>query len=305
MNRQLLSLTGLVREKQPLIHCITNYVTAGDVANIILACGGSPIMADHPEEAAEVTAMADCLLLNKGTPKESSPAAMLKAGSEANRLNHPVILDPVGIGVSRYRTMAVLSLLKEVKVTVIRGNASELRFLLNALTGPGNEEDLSSAPAGNTERALSRGVDASFSDQMTEKTLAALTETARALSAMTGAVTVMTGTTDIVSTWKETWLIKNGSPWLTRITGSGCMLDGIIASYTAAAAGAAGSAAPRRVLFEAAALATAAAGLCGERAAKKTEEIHGGTGSFLCCFLNEVSCLEEHILKGGINIEIP
>ena len=127
------SLAGLVREQRPVIHCITNYVTADDVANAILACGGSPIMADHPEEAAEVTAISDCLLLNTGTPKETSKAAMEKAGREANRLNHPVILDPVGIGVSRYRTEAILSLLKKVKMTVIRGNASELRIMLNAI----------------------------------------------------------------------------------------------------------------------------------------------------------------------------
>lgn len=306
MNRKInASLTGLVREKKPVIHCITNYVTAGDVANVILACGGSPIMADLPEEAGEVTALADCLLLNMGTPKESSKTAMVKAGAKANRLNHPVILDPVGIGVSRYRTEAALSLLKEVKATVIRGNVSELRILLNALTRHGGRTEGICAPAEKAVVSPLRGVDASFSDQITEETLTALMETARALSAMTGAVTVMTGTTDIVSTWNETWLIKNGSPKMSHITGSGCMLDGIISAYVAAASGPAGSIAPQHVLLEAAALATAAAGLCGERAAEKTEEIHGGTGSFRCCFLDEVSLLNELSLKGGINIEIP
>ena len=287
------SLTALVREKQPVIHCITNYVTAGDVANIILACGGSPIMADHPEEVLEITALSDCLLLNIGTPKETTEAAMEAAGLEANRQNHPVIFDPVGIGASRYRTEISLSLLKKVKATVIRGNASELRVLLKELTGKNGQPE-------NGFISSPRGVDASPHDEIREETLETLKETARALSAATGAVTVMTGAIDIVSDGKETWLIRNGCSQMSRITGSGCMLDGMIAAYTAAA----GPASSQNAIFQAAALATAAAGLCGERAAERAEKTSGGTGSFRCCFLDEVSLLKDSTLKGGRNIEI-
>ena len=287
------SLACLVKEKQPVIHCITNYVTAGDVANIILACGGSPIMADCPEEVSDITAMANCLLLNMGTPKEATRAAMEKAGREANRLNRPVIFDPVGIGASRYRTETALSLLKEVKPTVIRGNASELRALLRELTGKSRGE-------GKGTASSSRGVDASFSDEIREETLESLTEATRDLSAATGAVIVMTGAIDIVSAGRETRLIRNGCPQMSRITGSGCMLDGIIASYAAAAV----LSQLQHGIFEAAALATAASGLCGERAAKRAEKLQGGTGSFRCCFFDEVSLLDESTLKGGINIEI-
>ena len=287
------SLTRLVREKRPVIHCITNYVTAGDVANTILACGGSPIMADHPEEVSEITAISDCLLLNIGTPGGTTKAAMEKAGREANRRNLPVIFDPVGIGASRYRTEAALSLLREVKITVIRGNASELRFLLKELTGK-------NMGSGNGSVSPTRGVDASFSDEIREDTLESLTEATRALSAATGAVTVMTGAIDIASTGEETWLIKNGCPQMSRITGSGCMLDGIIAAYIAST----GPTPSQHAIFEAAALSTAAAGLCGERAAKKAKQTLSGTGSFRCCFLDEVSLLDEGTLKGGINIEV-
>ena len=49
------------RRRRPLIHCITNYVSANDCANILLACGGSAIMADDPDEVAEVTAMCGTL----------------------------------------------------------------------------------------------------------------------------------------------------------------------------------------------------------------------------------------------------
>ncbi|GLC80368.1 hydroxyethylthiazole kinase [Lacrimispora brassicae] len=287
------SLTGLVRKKRPVIHCITNYVTANDVANIILACGGSPIMADHPEEVSEITALSSALLLNMGTPKENAMAAMEKAGLEANRLNLPVIFDPVGIGASRYRTETALSILRNIKATVIRGNASELRVLLKELTGKDMQRE-------NGSVTSPRGVDASFADEIREETLESLRETARALSAASGAVTVMTGAIDIISDGKETWLMRNGCPQMARITGSGCMLDGMIAAYCAAA----GPASSQTTMFQAAALATAAAGLCGELAAKKAAKISGGTGSFHCCFLDEVSLLEENTLKGGINIEI-
>ncbi len=287
------SLTGLVRTKRPVIHCITNYVTATDVANIILACGGSPIMADSLEEVSEITALSDALLLNMGTPKENAIAAMKKAGQEANRLNLPVIFDPVGIGASRYRTQTALSLVRNVKITVIRGNASELRVLLKELTGITIHKE-------NSPVSSPRGVDASFTDEIREETLEALKETARALSAATGAVTVMTGVIDIVSDGKEAWLIRNGCPQMARITGSGCMLDGIIAAYCAAA----GTASSQPVMFQAAALATAAAGLSGELAEKRVKKNSGGTGSFHCCFLDEVSLLDENMVKGGIKIEI-
>lgn len=288
------SMIGLVREKRPLIHCITNYVTARDVANAILACGGSPVMADHPEEVKEVTGISNCLLLNTGTPKEHSKAAMETAGMEANRLNHPVILDPVGIGVSAYRTDLILEVLKKVKTTVIRGNASELRILLNVLT------DL----AAKSNQLPTHGVDVSPEDQITGENLSELTETAKALSAMTGAVTVITGTIDIVSTWKETRLIKNGCLEMSQITGSGCMLDGIIASYVAAVQDFTPSDSSRHDLLEAVSLATAVYGLCGERAAKKTNECQGGTGSFHRFFMDEISRSRESVLKGELNIEI-
>lgn len=295
MNRENVtaSLAGLVREKRPVIHCITNYVTAGDVANIILACGGSPIMADCPEEVSEITAMADCLLLNLGTPKEATKAAMEKAGLEASRRNRPVIFDPVGIGASHYRTETILFLLKKVEPAVIRGNVSELRVLLRELTGK-------NAGKGTGPASSTRGVDVSFSDEIREEKLESLAEVTRDLSAATGAVIVMTGAIDIVSAGKETMLIRNGCPQMSRITGSGCMLDGIIASYVAAAV----LSSSQHKIFEAAALATAASGLCGERAAKRTGQLKAGTGSFRCCFFDEVSLLDESTLKGGINIEV-
>ena len=118
-----------VRQKSPLVHNITNYVTVNDCANMLLACGGSPIMADDPEDAVEITAICGGLNINIGTLNQRTIPAMLAAGKRANELGHPVVLDPVGAGASTLRTDTALRLLNEVKFAVIRGNISEIKTL--------------------------------------------------------------------------------------------------------------------------------------------------------------------------------
>ena len=120
-----------VRENRPLVHCITNYVTANDCANLLLACGGSAIMADEMEEVEEVTSLCGGLVLNLGTPNPRKVEAMLRAGREANRMGRPVVFDPVGVGCSAFRREASSRILEQVQLSVIRGNASEIA----ALTG--------------------------------------------------------------------------------------------------------------------------------------------------------------------------
>ena len=93
-----------VRKKRPLIHSITNFVTVNDCANILLACGASPIMADDEREAAEITSACDGLCINIGTLNSRTIPSMLAAGKKANELCHPVVLDPVGVGASQFRT---------------------------------------------------------------------------------------------------------------------------------------------------------------------------------------------------------
>ena len=118
-----------VRKCVPLVHNITNYVTVNDVANVLLACGGSPIMSDEPEDVAEITAICGGLNINIGTLNKRSIESMFTAGKKANALNHRVLLDPVGAGASTLRTDTALKLMKEVKFDVIRGNISEIKTL--------------------------------------------------------------------------------------------------------------------------------------------------------------------------------
>lgn len=295
---ELLRLPQLIRERSPLIHCITNYVTACEVANIILAAGAAPVMADHPDEAADVTSRSDCLLLNFGTLKESSAAAMSRAGKKAGELGLPLILDPVGIGSSPYRTSSILNVLSQVKPAVIRGNTSEIKRLYLELTrGTAAECKIPVLQVQDSPR----GVDASRQDQITQANLSSLTSAARGLSELTGAVVVMTGESDLVAFKDKTMMIHNGCPMMSRITGSGCMLDGIIAAYVTTAL----LSQCCTAIFSATALAVSAAGLCGELACRKVGERGEGTGSFLRYFTDYVSLLDEETLKRGMKIEIP
>ena len=141
-----------VRNSCPLIHNITNYVTVNDCANIVLACGASPIMADDKDEVAEITTICSGLNINIGTLNSRTIDSMLIAGKKANELGHPVVLDPVGAGASKLRTDTAMKLLEEVKFTVIRGNISEIKTLAS-----GN---------GST-----KGVDADVADKVTEENL--------------------------------------------------------------------------------------------------------------------------------------
>ena len=102
-----------VREKCPLIHNITNYVTVNDVANILLACGGSPIMSDDEGEVEEITSICGGLNINIGTLNKNTIPSMFLAGQKANQLGHKVLLDPVGAGASKLRTETAIDLIKK------------------------------------------------------------------------------------------------------------------------------------------------------------------------------------------------
>lgn len=186
-----------------IIHNITNYVTAGDVANTELAVGASPTMTDSVREVKEVTLNADALNLNTGTLSKERLSAMLISGRTANKKGIPVVLDMVGAG-NTYRRKAILKLIRRIKITVIKGNASEFNSIIK-----------------NTSFC---GVDATE-----EAEIKAVKKFAKKL----GATVVVTGKTDIITDGDKTVYIKNSTEMLKYITGAGCMLSGIIASYLA------------------------------------------------------------------------
>lgn len=258
------------RRRRPLIHCITNHVTANDCANILLACGGSAIMADDPDEVAEVTAMCDGLVLNMGTPSPRKIEALLRAGKEANRLGHPVILDPVGVGSSVLRREAGRRLLAQVRFAAIRGNATEIATLVRGT-------------------AAHRGVDADIE----ESAMDAADENAKRLSQETGAVVIVTGDTDIVTDGKTLYRVHNGHPMMKTVTGSGCQLSSLLGAYVTA---------NPEMPLHAALAAVCAMGLGGETAHERLGPLDGNA-SYRNYIIDAIYNLTPDMLEKGAKYE--
>ena len=263
-----------VRERRPLIHNITNYVTVNDCANILLACGGSPIMADDPDEAEEITSLCGGLNINIGTLNAHTIPSMLLAGKKANALGHPAVLDPVGAGASRLRTETALELLENVRFSVIRGNVSEIRTLA---TGSGNTQ----------------GVDADLADTVTRENLAQTAAFAKAFAKKTGAVIAMTGAIDVIADADRACAIFNGHPMMSRITGTGCQLSAMTAAYVTA---------DPEDPFGAAAAAVCAMGVCGELAFERMTP-QDGNSSYRDYIIDAICNLDGETLENRAKIE--
>ena len=208
------STLNQIRAASPLVHCITNYVTVNDVANVLLAIGARPIMADDPEEVEEITALCAGLCLNIGTLNARTIPSMLAAGKHARALGHPVVLDPVGAGASKLRTEIALRILDEVHPTVVRGNISEIRTL--------------AIGSGTTQ-----GVDANAADAVTEENLAATADFLRGFAARAEVIVVVTGAIDLVTDGVTVYAVRNGRAEMGRVTGSGCQLSALLAAALA------------------------------------------------------------------------
>ena len=232
-----------VRKNVPLVHNITNYVTVNDVANILLACGGSPIMSDEPEDVEDITSVCGGLNINIGTLHQSSIEGMLLAGKKANELGHPVLLDPVGAGASRLRTDTALRIMKEIKLTVI----SEIKTLAYG--------------SGTT-----KGVDADVADAVTEETLNDAIAFVKNFARKTSCIIAVTGAIDLVSDGEICYVIRNGRPEMGKITGTGCQLSGMMTAYVTA---------NQEKPLEAAASAVCIMGLAGEIGWSRMQEGDG------------------------------
>lgn len=264
-----------IREKSPLIHNITNYVTVNDCANIVLACGASPIMADDKNEVEEITSICSGLNINIGTLNSRTVEAMLLAGKRANQLGHPVVLDPVGAGASQLRTNTAGRLLNEIHFTVIRGNISEIKTL-----------------AGTS--AATQGVDANVADKITEENLEDAIAFTRSFAKKTGAVVAITGAIDLVCDEKKAYVIRNGHPMMASVTGTGCQLSAMTAAYVAANPG---------DVLGAVAAAVCAIGLAGELAFARLTELDGNS-SYRNYIIDAIYHMTPEQLEKGAKYEV-
>lgn len=264
-----------VRKKAPLIHNITNYVTVNDCANILLAAGASPIMADDKDEVAEITSICSGLNINIGTLNSRTVESILIAGKKANELSHPVVLDPVGVGASKLRTETALKLLENIKFSVIRGNISEIKTL--------------ALGSGTT-----KGVDADIADKVTEENLDDAVSFAKAFAKKTGAVIAITGAIDIVADEKTAYVLRGGHPMMSFVTGTGCQLSALTAAFVTA---------NQDNVLEAAAAAVSAMGYAGEVAHARLCE-KDGNSTYRNYIIDAIYNMTPDMLEKGAKYEV-
>lgn len=264
-----------VRKNAPLIHNITNYVTVNDVANVILACGGSPIMADDINEVDDITTICGGLNINIGTLNERTIESMFKAGRTADSLDHPVLLDPVGAGASKLRTDTAVKLIKEIHFSVIRGNISEIKTLMNG--------------CGNTQ-----GVDAADTDKVTEDNLDYVIKMIKNYSKAVGSIIAITGSIDLIADAERCYVIRNGRSEMGRITGTGCQLSGMMTAFITA---------NKDNMLAAAAAAVGAMGLAGEIAWNNMQP-GDGNSTYRNRIIDAIYCMDGNKLEEGIKHEI-
>ncbi|WP_307288155.1 hydroxyethylthiazole kinase [Bacillus sp. SORGH_AS_0510] len=240
-----------VREGRPLVHNITNVVVTNFTANGLLALGASPVMAYAEEEVADMAKIASSLVLNIGTLNSQTVESMIIAGKAANETGVPVIFDPVGAGATRYRTETAQKIMKEVNVSVIRGNAAEIANVV------GENWEIKGVDAGDANGNI---VEVAISAARKMKT-----------------VVVITGKEDIVTDGETIYVVKNGHPILTKVTGTGCLLTSVIGAFAGV----------EKDLIKAAVAALSFYGIAAEKAAEKTDKF--GPGSFQFEFLNQLS----------------
>lgn len=253
-----------LQQKKPLVHHITNYVTVNDCANITLAVGALPIMADDLEEVEEITALASALVLNIGTLNTRTIESMICAGRKANAMGIPIVFDPVGAGASAFRSKTTEKILAELKIDILRGNMSEMRSIAGLASS-------------------TNGVDASQKDRINNHEQGI--EFVSSLAKQCHCIVAATGATDYIACDKKAVAIENGHPQLSAITGTGCMTTSLVGSFAGAVDN----------LFEATVYGVLTMGIAGEIAYETSGDKKNG--SFHMAVLDAVSNMNGDVLK--------
>lgn len=269
-----------IKEKNPLTHCITNSVTINDCANAVLAIGGSPFMAEDAEELEEVVTIADALVINIGKLSKEQINSMNVSAKAANETDTPIILDPVGVGVTELRNKTTMALINNYNMAAIRGNITEIKSIAK-LVGVIDENN------------TAKGVDVNIDDIITEENLSANGEIIRELAEKLDTTILASGPIDILSDGKTTIAIDNGDDMMPLITGSGCMLSSIVGSCI-------GGSTP----LEGSLVAILAMNLAGEKARAKVDEKDEGTGSFRAYLIDYIYKTNAESLINESNIRI-
>lgn len=263
MHQVIYDIRKTVNQSQPLIHCITNPISINQCANGILAAGARPMMAEHPQEVAEITRTAQSLMLNLGNITDARMESMQICAKTANEMEIPILLDAVGVSCSSLRREYVRELLNTAVPTVIKGNYSEIQALYQ-------------------QSYHSSGVDADSGLDIPTVDRAALS-----LARSLGTVILASGKVDIVTDGNRLYHIHNGTPQLSQVTGTGCLQGALCASYLSANPG-----------IEAVITGCAVLGICGELA-----QTDRGTGTFLYNLMDALSTLTDAQIAENLKLE--
>ncbi|MGP8154704.1 MAG: hydroxyethylthiazole kinase [Smithella sp.] len=253
----------LIRSQSPVVHNITNYVVMNNTANALLAIGASPVMAHAEEEVEEMVNIASALVINIGTLSQSWINSMFKAARQARKKGIPVILDPVGVGATAYRTSTARDLINSEPPSVIKGNASEIMALYD-------------------DKSRTKGVDSATSSEVS-------IDIARKLSEIHKCVICVSGATDYIVDKEKIMKIKNGHPLMSRVTGLGCTAAALCGAFAAV----------EKQPFVATAEAMAVMGIAGEIATG----VAAGPGSLQTHFLDYLYRLSEDDIIRRLKVE--
>ena len=205
---EILNLMDKAKDENPLVNFLINYVTANELTSITSYFGGTPIMTDDPIDAADVVeyGQVDALVFNIGTVTNKQVNAMIEAGKKATERNVPIILDPVAAGVTPFRSASIKRMLDELKISVIKGNLAEVKACLGVET---------------TSKGVDSNEDESDADQYVV-----------ALARKYNCVVAMTGIEDIITDGKRVVKIKNGTPSLPKVIGTGCTIGALVGTFS-------------------------------------------------------------------------
>ncbi|MBD7912225.1 hydroxyethylthiazole kinase [Clostridium cibarium] len=267
INKIVSESLSAVREKNPLVHHITNYVTVNDCANITLAIGGSPVMADDINEVYDMVSLASSFVINIGTLNSRTVEAMIKGGKRANELNIPVILDPVGAGATPYRTEVAKRILEEIRISVIRGNLSEIKTLYGVKTKTKGVDSGDVIDENADEFTKAKKISKDFAKKL-------------------NTVVVITGAVDIITDGNNLYSVYNGQKIMSKITGTGCMCTSLIGSYLGAT---------ENVLV-AALSGIVSMGIAGEIACENLDKSNEGTGTLKVRIIDAIFNLNEKVI---------
>lgn len=259
--KNLLQIKNSIRLTKPLIHCITNPISINDCANVVLAVGGKPIMAEHPLEVAEITSVSKSLGVNLGNITDVRMESMIISGRTALEKKIPQVIDLVGVACSALRLEYAKKFISECHPNVIKGNMSEIK----AICGMNSN---------------SKGIDVGKDDIITEDNFNDTITILKNFSKKIGAVIAVTGVIDIITDGVYTYFIENGCEMLSMITGTGCMVNSLIATYISTGE-----------ILEGTVLAVALMGICGELSQNAK-----GTGSFRTELIDNIFNISDEVI---------